>query len=101
MPRQILTIQLDGLTAGDYLAHLRDPEPAALGHALRSIVLRAEPLGDVVQATLEWDGAAPAPRAAARAAGLPVVAEVARADAVVVHELAAERAVRSLAPIAV
>jgi hypothetical protein len=76
MPRQILTIELDGLLAGDYLAHLSDPEPAALGHGLRSVAVRAEPLGSTVEAVLAWDGPSPAPRVAARAAGLPLVAEV-------------------------
>ena len=91
MPRQILTIALDGLTAGDYVAHVCDPEPPALGHGLRSITLRAEPLGRIVEALLVWDGAAPAPRAAALAAGLPLVAEVVRVDATEIHELPVER----------
>ena len=28
---QLLTLVLDGITAGDYLCWVRDPEPAALG----------------------------------------------------------------------
>ena len=91
MPRQILTIELDGLTAGDYLAHLRDPEPPALGFGLRSVAVRAEPRGDTVEATLVWDETAPAPRAAAQAAGLPLVAEVVRVEATEVHDLEAKR----------
>lgn len=89
MPRQIITIELAGLTAGDYVAHLRDPEPSALGHALRAVTVCAEPLGDIVQALLVWEGPAPAPRAAAIAAGLPLVAEVVRVDAVDAGELPA------------
>jgi hypothetical protein len=76
MFRQIITIELDGLTAGDYLSCLRDPEPCALGHALRSVTVRAEPLGSTVEALLVWNHGAPGARAAAHAAGLPVVAEV-------------------------
>ena len=45
MPRQILTLELDGLTAADYIAHVSDPEPPALGYGLRTITLRAEPRG--------------------------------------------------------
>jgi hypothetical protein len=89
MLRQILTLHLDGVTAADYLAHLCDPEPPALGSALRSVAVRAAPLGDTVEATLEWARRPPAAPAAARAAGLPLVAEVARLDAVVVQALAA------------
>ncbi|MDQ3739582.1 MAG: hypothetical protein M3389_01440, partial [Actinomycetota bacterium] len=76
MARQILTLELDGCTAGDYLAHMRDPDPAALDHGLRSVTLRAEPLGTTVEALLTWEGAAPATRVAAQAAGLPLIAEV-------------------------
>ena len=75
MPRQLLTIELDGLTAGDYLCHFSDPDPAALGHGLRSVDVRAEPLGTTVEVLLEWEGAAPDPCHAAQAAGLPQVVE--------------------------
>ncbi|HEV3000848.1 MAG TPA: hypothetical protein VGW75_08945 [Solirubrobacteraceae bacterium] len=81
MSRQILTLQLDGLTAGDYLAHVSDPEPPALGSGLRSIDVRADALGGSVEATLDWAGPAPAARAAAQAAGLPLVAEVLAVEA--------------------
>ena len=33
MPLQILALKLDGITAGDYLAWCRDPDPHALGFA--------------------------------------------------------------------
>lgn len=76
MLRQLLTIELDGLTAGDYLGHLSDPEPTALGHGLRSVAVRAEPLGTRVDVVLEWEAvAAPDACAAAQAAGLPFVGE--------------------------
>jgi hypothetical protein len=91
MPSQTLTIQLDGLTAGDYLAHLRDPEPPALGYGLRSVAVRADLRSDTVEATLVWDDVAPAPRVAAQAAGLPLVAEVARVEATEVRAPAARR----------
>ena len=92
MPRQILTLELDGLTAGDYVAHVADPEPPALGHGLRSMTLRAEPLGDTVEALLVWQDCIPPARVAAQAAGLPIVAEVVKVDATELHELpAAER----------
>ena len=92
MPRQILRIELDGLTAGDYLAHLRDPEPPALGFGLRSVAVRAEPRGDTVEATLVWNETAPAARLAAQGAGLPIVAEVVRVEATEVPDLEAKPA---------
>jgi hypothetical protein len=76
MPRQIITIELDGLTAGDYLAHVCDPEPPALGHGLTSVALRADPFGSTIEAVLTWEDCVPVPRVAAPAAGLPLVAEV-------------------------
>jgi hypothetical protein len=33
MPHHILTLKIDGITAGDYLAWCRDPDPHALGFA--------------------------------------------------------------------
>ena len=80
MPCQILTLRLDGISAGDYIAHVADPEPPALGLGLRSVTLRAEPRGGTVQAILVWDDCAPAPRVAAQAAGLPLIAEVASVE---------------------
>lgn len=74
MTLQTITLHLDGVTAGDYLAWVRDPEPAP--SALRSIALDADPLADRVVATLAWADAAPAPHVAAAAAGLPVTADV-------------------------
>ncbi|HEV2812228.1 MAG TPA: hypothetical protein VGW10_03150 [Solirubrobacteraceae bacterium] len=98
MPRQIVTIELAGLTAGDYLAHLSEPEPAALGCGLRSITVRAEPLGHTVEAVLVWREAAPSARVAAQAAGLPLVAEVVRVEAVEVDEPPAGRPVERRVP---
>jgi hypothetical protein len=73
MPLQILTLKLDGITAGDYLAWCRDPDPHALGFALRSIHVDGDPLGDTITATLDWDQPPPAPPTAATAAGLPLL----------------------------
>src|SRR5512142_335371 len=76
MPPQILNLKLDGITAGDYLTWCRDPEPPALGFALRSVAVHADPLGDTITAILVWNGPAPPPSAAATAAGLPPSAGV-------------------------
>jgi hypothetical protein len=65
MPLQVLVLALDGITAGDYIAWVSDPEPPALGRDLRSITLRGDPLGDTVEAALVWEGPPPAPTAAA------------------------------------
>jgi hypothetical protein len=73
---QILTLKLDGITAGDYLSWCRDPDPPALDFALRSLCVDADPLGDTVTAILDWNRPAPAPAAAAAAAGLPLAASV-------------------------
>ena len=55
---QSLIIRLDGLTAGDYLAWVRDPEPPALDYGLRSVAISAEPLGELVHIELIWAGPA-------------------------------------------
>ena len=82
MTVQLLTIRLDGVTAADYLAHVRDPEPGALDGALAAVVVRTDqPLADVVEAALSWHGAPPAAHAAAHLAGLPVTADVVSVDA--------------------
>ena len=98
MPRQILTIELAGVTAADYLAHLSEPEPPALGCGLRSITVRAEPLSPTLEAVLVWEDAVPAPRVAAQAAGLPLVAEVVRVEGAVVDELPGEKRPSAPAP---
>lgn len=69
---QTLTLKLDGITAGDYLAWCRDPDPPALDLGLRSISIDADPLGDTITATLDWCLPPPALQAAATAAGLPL-----------------------------
>jgi hypothetical protein len=74
---QPLTLRLDGITAGDYLAWIHDPEPPALGHDLRDITVRAAPLGDRIDVELVWDREhPPPPRAAAVTAGFPLTPEV-------------------------
>ena len=72
MPQQILTLKLDGITAGDYLTWCRDPEPPALDFALRSIAIEADPLGDTITAILDWYQSPPSAPVAASAAGLPL-----------------------------
>jgi hypothetical protein len=75
---QSLLIRLDGITAGDYLTWVRDPEPPALDRGLRSVAISAEPLGELVNIELVWAGQPPTtPGAAALAAGLALTPEVA------------------------
>lgn len=76
MPLQILTLKLDGVTAGDYPTWCRDPDPPALDFALRSIAIDANPLGDTITVILDWTAPALPATAAAAAAGLPVSAGV-------------------------
>jgi hypothetical protein len=76
MPRQVLTLKLGGITAGDYLTWCRDPEPPALDYTLRSVRVDADPLGDTITVVLDWKHPAPSPRAAAIAAGLPLSPDV-------------------------
>ena len=74
---QSLIIRLDGITAADYLAWMRDPLPSALQHGLRSVAICAEPLEALVNVELVWAGPPPtAPRAAAVAAGFALIPEV-------------------------
>ena len=87
MTYQTLRLQLDGMTAGDYLAHLRDPEPPALGAGLHAVVVEAEPLADVVEALLTWESAPADPCAAARLAGFPTPAEVVGLECRLLHAL--------------
>jgi hypothetical protein len=76
MALQILTLKLDGITAGDYLRWCRDPDPPALDFGLRSISIDADPLGDTITASLDWNQPLPTAPAAATAAGLPLSAGV-------------------------
>jgi hypothetical protein len=87
MIHQALRLQLEGMTAGDYLAHLRDPEPASFDAGLRSVEVEADPLGAVVEALLTWDAAPADPCMAARLAGFPSPAEVVAMDCRVLHSL--------------
>jgi hypothetical protein len=73
---QSLLIRLDGITTGDYLMWVRDPEPPALDHGLRSIGIRAEPLEELVSIELVWAGPPPTTHAAAAAAGFALTPEV-------------------------
>jgi hypothetical protein len=76
MARQRLTLILDGINPGDYLQWVRDPEPTALDHDLRSITVWEDPLGHTLEALLTWRGSPPIPPIAAARAGLPVTADV-------------------------
>lgn len=87
MTYQTLRLRLDGMTAGDYLAHLRDPEPALLGLTLRDVAVEAEPLSDVVEALLTWHEAPADVATAARLAGFPTPAEVVGLEARLLHSL--------------
>lgn len=66
MPIQLLTLTLDGITAGDYLTWVRDPEPQAIGSGLCAIDVRADPLGDTIEAVLAWSIPPPSLRTAPR-----------------------------------
>jgi hypothetical protein len=76
MTIQVLELRLHDITAADYIAWCVDPDPMALGLGLRTIALDADPTGDTITVTLEWDAAPPSPNHAARAAGLPVCGTV-------------------------
>jgi hypothetical protein len=76
---QLLRLVLDGITAGDYLCWVRDPEPQALvklGHNLQSISASADPLRDRIELELHWDREPPDPCSAAVAAGFLLTPEV-------------------------
>ena len=74
---QSLIIRLDGITAGDYLGWVRDPEPSALDYGLRSVAISADPLGELVHVELIWASRPPTtPSAAAAAAGFALTPEV-------------------------
>ncbi|HET7378891.1 MAG TPA: hypothetical protein VFJ24_02500 [Gaiellales bacterium] len=51
---QELTILLDGITAGDYLTWVRDPEPRALGRDLVAIATAADPVAARIDVHLIW-----------------------------------------------
>ena len=71
-----IELHLRGITAEDYVTWIRDPEPPSLGRELRSIAVRADPLGDRIHLDLCWRGRAPEPRTAAARAGFALTPEV-------------------------
>jgi hypothetical protein len=74
---QHITVQLDGITAGDYLAHQLDADPPLEASRLRSVTLDSlDPLGDSIGAELSWHGRPPSARAAATAAGFALTGDV-------------------------
>jgi len=72
---QHLTLLLDGITAGDYLTWVHDPEPHTLARELRSVQLQADPLDQRIDVLLTWNGHPPPAQAAATAAGLTLTPE--------------------------
>jgi hypothetical protein len=76
LAKQHLTLVLEGITAGDYLTWVRDPDPHTLGRELRSVDFHADPLGDRIDVLLQWNTNPPAPPAAAPAAGFYLTPEV-------------------------
>jgi hypothetical protein len=95
---QEITLELDGITAGDYLAHFLDADPQLAGTRLHSVRVASEPLDDSVVATLRWDGAPPEANAALAAAGFHVTGDVAAVSARVVADARSRaRTRRSLA----
>jgi hypothetical protein len=76
LPLQQLTLFLAGITADEYLTRVRNPKPQALGHRLKSVTARADPLGRRVDVELVWDQRPPALRDAAITAGFPLTPEV-------------------------
>jgi hypothetical protein len=78
---QSLLTRLDGMTAGDYLTWVRDPEPPALDDGLRSVATSTAPLAEPVDTVLVWAGQPPTTSdAAAVAAGFALTPEVAAAQ---------------------
>jgi hypothetical protein len=73
---QHLTILLDGITAGDYLTQVHDPEPNAQGWELLSLSTLADPFDDRIDVLLTWRSDPPPPRAAAAAAGFALTPEI-------------------------
>ncbi|MBV9197326.1 MAG: hypothetical protein JO168_24590 [Solirubrobacterales bacterium] len=74
---QALSLALDGITAGDYLSWVRDPDPPALGRDLRAVAIDAASLGDRIDLRLVWDREPPDAETAAAIAGFPIGPEVA------------------------
>jgi hypothetical protein len=73
---QTLTLLLDGITAGDYLQWVRDPDPPNPKH-LTLIAARCATLGDRIQLELLVEGEPLSPSLAANAVGFPITADVA------------------------
>ena len=74
MSRQTLILTLEGITAGDYVTWVRDPEPPPSGETFVDHAAR-NPLGHTVEAVLEG-GLAAAPEGGGADRGLPLTPEV-------------------------
>jgi hypothetical protein len=73
---QLITIDLDGITAADYLAHFRDADAPIEASRLQAVGVNADPLGDTVDVILRWQGPPPNARTAASAAGFQLTGDV-------------------------
>jgi hypothetical protein len=76
LAEQHLTIVLEGITAADYLACVRDPDPHTLGREPHLVSLQPDPLGELIEVALQWTTEPPAPPASAAAAGFCLPPEV-------------------------
>ena len=99
---QHIEIQLDGITAGDYLAYYVDTDLPLEATRLRSVAIDSDPVGNSVTAALRWDGPPPAAKVAAAAAGLHLTHEVVDVSSRVSVPVRrrARRAAGSLRPVA-
>jgi hypothetical protein len=73
---QVITLDLDGITPEDYLAHCVDPDPPLEASRLASVSAEPRPLSEMVVAVLRWHGTPPAARTAASVAGLQLTQDV-------------------------
>jgi hypothetical protein len=73
---QLITLDLDGITPEDYLAHFVDPDPPIEASRLVSVAVESRPQSEMVVAVLRWDGTPPPAHAAASAAGLQLTQDV-------------------------
>lgn len=82
METQVITLELGGITAAEYLSDCRHGDAPPADGELRSVAVGANPRGGIVTAFLLWRHAAPAADAAAEAAGFHLTQEVVAVRAV-------------------
>jgi hypothetical protein len=73
---QVITLDLDGITAEDYLAYFADADPPLEASRLVSVAAEPRPQSEMVVAVLRWDGTPPPARVAASAAGFQLTQDV-------------------------